>query len=63
MAAKTQVQNPQITTDGDILTIVIDMSQTQGKSSSGKSEIVASTHGNVLVGNGLKLGLNCYRPV
>jgi hypothetical protein len=63
MAAPKSVQNPEISYDGDVVVIRIDLTQTQGKSSSGKSEIVASTHGNVLLKDGVKLGLNCYRPL
>lgn len=47
------------------LTLVIDLSKTQGKSASGKSTIVATTGGNQTVDgtNGLVLGLNAYRKV
>lgn len=51
--------------EGTKLTIEIDLSQTHGKSESGKSEKVATTSGNVDVPGcpGLKIGINCYKPV
>jgi len=50
---------------GNVLTITVDLSKTHGTSSSGKSEIVASTQGNIDVPGkpGVKMGLNIYRPV
>jgi len=39
------VKNIEMTIEGDILTIKVDLSQRFGKSSSGKSVIVASTEG------------------
>lgn len=48
--------------EGTTLVIKLDSSQDFGKSSSKKSVIIASTSGNKDVGNGLKLGLNFYRP-
>jgi hypothetical protein len=47
---------------GKILTLVIDLSQDHGQSGSGKSVIVASTHGNKQIG-GCKIGVNVYRSV
>ena len=56
--------NVQLDTKANKLTIVVDMKKSFGKSKSGKSEIIATTSGNVPVpGTDLKLGLNCYRPV
>ena len=46
----------------NILTLKIDLSQTFGRSKSGKSETVASTGGNKTIeGTDIKLGLNCYK--
>ena len=52
-------------TKGDILTIIVDLSEDQGLSASGKSTVVASTQGNQAVGDdaGTKFGLNIYRPI
>jgi hypothetical protein len=51
---------------GSILTIVIDLNKTQGASKSGKSQIIATTGGNLKIPgstNGAVLGLNVYRPL
>lgn len=57
------MKNVEMTLDGDILTIRVDLTQTFGPSSSGKTTIIASTEGNVSVGPGRdeKIGLNVYR--
>jgi hypothetical protein len=49
--------------DGNILTITVDISKEFGKSSSGKSVIIASTEGNVSISENeeIKIGLNIYR--
>lgn len=52
------------TVDGDKLTLEIDLSQDFGKSTSGKTTIIATTAGNVAIPgatNGATLGLNLYR--
>ncbi len=56
------MKNIEMTTEGNILTITVDLSQRFGKSSSGKSTIIASTEGNLSVpGNEeIKIGLNVY---
>jgi hypothetical protein len=43
------MKNVQMTVDGSILTIQVDLSKEFGPSSSGKTIIVASTEGNVAV--------------
>jgi len=48
---------------GKKMVITVDLSKTYGVSKSGKSEIIATTSGNVDIGDGVKLGINCYRPV
>jgi len=57
-------ENVQVEVKGSILTIQVDLSQTFGLSSSGKSIIIASSGGNVSPpGHGdVKIGLNVYRP-
>lgn len=52
----------KLTRNGSKLTIEIDLNANHGMSKSGKSITVASTLGNVDVGNGCKMGLNVYRP-
>jgi hypothetical protein len=56
------MKNMEMTIDGDILTIKVDLSKTFGKSSSGKSTIIASTEGNVSIPgrDEVKIGLNVY---
>ena len=47
-----------------VLTITVTLDEPGSLSSTGKSYVVASTHGNVLIpGTDLKMGLNVYRPV
>jgi len=48
---------------GDILTIKINLTETHGRSGSGKSEVIATTRGNVKLDGGISLGINCYKPV
>jgi len=57
------MKNVELSLDGTILTIRVDLSQTFGPSSSGKTTIIASTEGNVSVGPDReeKIGLNVYR--
>jgi hypothetical protein len=38
--------NVEVTQNGHLLTLVIDLSQRNGRSASGKTEIIASTNGN-----------------
>ena len=53
--------NTEITKDGNKLVITVDLLRDYGPSKSGKTTIVASTQGNVTVGD-VKVGLNVYRP-
>jgi hypothetical protein len=57
------MKNVDLSLAGDILTIRVDLSQTFGPSSSGKTTIIASTEGNVTVApdRDEKIGLNVYR--
>lgn len=48
---------------GSVLTLTIDLSHRAGKSSTGKSDIIATTSGNMDLGNGVRLGVNCFRKV
>ena len=50
--------------NGTIITITIDAAKTYGQSKSGKSTVIASTHGNIMLvinGEPHKLGLNVYK--
>jgi len=56
------MKNIQIEQKGDILTLTIDLSKSQGRSKSGKTEIIATTAGNQKIkGTDAVIGLNCYR--
>ena len=55
--------NVELKVDGDILTARVNLSEVHGPSKSGKTEVIASTHGNQTVpGHELtKIGLNVYK--
>jgi hypothetical protein len=56
------MKNVEMTVEGNILTIKVDLTKDFGPSSSKKSIIIASTEGNVSVpGREEKVGLNVYR--
>lgn len=58
------MRNVEMEKKGDILTIKIDLSKTHGRSKSGKTIIVASTDGNVVVEDTpVKIGITAYRSV
>jgi hypothetical protein len=64
-APTTKVQHAgkgiEIRVEGDKAVITFDLKARHGPSGSGKSQIVASTGGNVLIGGTeVKLGLNAY---
>jgi len=57
------MKNIEMTLNGDILTIKVDLSKDFGESKSGKSITIASTEGNISVPEheDIKIGLNIYR--
>jgi hypothetical protein len=56
------MKNVEMTIEGNILTIKVDLTREFGPSSSGKTIIIASTEGNVSVPErDEKVGLNVYR--
>ncbi len=56
------MKNVEMTVEGNILTIRVDLTKDFGPSSSKKSIIIASTEGNVSVPDREeKVGLNVYR--
>lgn len=59
------MKNCEMKLTGNMLTITVDVSKDFGKSSSGKSVIIASTEGNVSIPekNDIKIGLNVYKKV
>ena len=56
------MKNVELTVEGTMLTIKVDLSQEFGPSSSGKTIIIASTEGNVSIPDREeKIGLNIYK--
>lgn len=56
------MKNVEMSVEGTILTIRVDLSKEFGPSSTGKTMIIASTEGNVTIPNRQeKVGLNVYR--
>lgn len=56
------MKNVEMTVEGTLLTIRVDLSKEFGPSSTGKTIIIASTEGNVTIPNRQeKIGLNVYR--
>jgi hypothetical protein len=56
-------KNVEFQLEGNDLVIRIDLTQKLGTSSSGKSQLIGTTSGNVTVpGTDIKVGLNVYRP-
>lgn len=59
------MENMTVRVEGDKLIIEVDLKGDMGKSGSGKSIGVASSHGNVRVEGapGVMLGLNVFKPL
>ena len=56
------MKNVELSVNGKILTITVDLTKEFGPSSSGKTIIIASTEGNIpLPGRAEVVGLNVYR--
>jgi hypothetical protein len=57
------MKNVEMSLEGNILTIKVDLSKEFGPSASGKTIIIASTGGNVSIPEhaDAKVGLNVYR--
>jgi len=56
------VKNVDMSVEGDILIIKVDLTKEFGPSSSGKTIIVGSTEGNAPVpGSDIKVGLNVFK--
>jgi hypothetical protein len=56
------MKNVELTVEGTILTIKVDLSKDFGPSSSGKTTIIASTEGNISIPEREeKIGLNIYK--
>ena len=55
------MKNVEVKIDGNKLNIEIDLTKDYGPSKSGKTIIIATTEGNKLIKDDIRLGLNCYR--
>ena len=55
------MKNVELKVEGHVLTIKVDLSKTFGASKSGKSIVIASTEGNVVVTPGIIAGVNVYK--
>jgi hypothetical protein len=57
------MKNVEMTVEGNILTIKVDLTKDFGPSSSGKTIIIASTEGNISISDSTegKIGLNVYK--
>ena len=56
------MKNVEMSVEGSVLTIRVDLSKEFGPSSTGKTIIIASTEGNVTIPDREeKVGLNVYR--
>ena len=58
------MKNVDVKIEKQVLTLTIDLSQSQGPSKSGKTQIIASTEGNQVIGmfnnKPVIIGLNIY---
>lgn len=57
------MENVKMEVKGSTLTITVDLSKEGKTSGSGKNRLIASTGGNVVVKDNIKMGLNIYKPV
>lgn len=59
------MKNVEMSLDGTILTMKVDISKEFGASKSGKSITIASTEGNVSIPDAeeIKVGLNVYKSI
>ena len=56
------MQNVDVKVSGNVLTIQVKLDAQTTPSATGKTQVIASTHGNQPInGGGMYLGLNLYR--
>jgi len=55
------MKNVKIEKNGDELIVRVDLTKNFGDSKSGKSQVIASSGGNVEVSTGVKMGINVFR--
>ena len=56
----SEMQNVEVSREGNFLILKIDTTKRFGKSASGKNTIIAKTEGNVTLEGGVTVGLNVY---
>jgi len=61
MATQAIGTNVEVEISGNVLTIRVQLDQDHGPSSSGKTSVIATTHGTVAVQPGVLVGLNVNR--
>ena len=56
-------ENVKVSVNGNVLTLMVDLTKDYGRSASGKTVIIASSKGNTEVPGheGIRFGLNVYR--
>ena len=56
------MENIKVNVTGNILTMTVDLTERHGRSASGKTEMIASSKGNVSVPGheDIKMGINIY---
>ena len=47
--------------DGEVLTLRINLANEIGPSKSGKTTLIASTNGNAMLADGVRLGVNIFK--
>lgn len=53
--------NVEATVEGDVLTLRVKLTEDHGSSASGKTTVIATTHGTQVVAPGVLVGLNVNR--
>ena len=61
MATQTIGTNVEVSVEGNVLTLTVRLDQDHGPSASGKTTVVATTHGTQVVAPGVLVGLNVNR--
>lgn len=53
--------NVKVETKGNVLTITVDLKKDLGPSASGKTNLIATTHGSMAIGDGVIVNLSVYK--
>lgn len=49
--------------EDNILIIKVDLNKALGVSKTQKSQVIATTHGNIVLPTGERIGLNVFKPI